>query len=99
MSFQNTYAPAPPTIWPYPSSMWVQGGPKAGAIVDEIAATPKKVSCSRVLHCLRVVGVDAPDRLLAEQLQRIRVTDVGGVQADRSTTGSPGIWINEPRSP
>ena len=42
MSFQNTYAPAPPTIWPYPFSMWVKGGPKAGAMVEEICGQPNE---------------------------------------------------------
>ena len=38
----------------------------------------------RVFDRRRVVGVDAPDRVLAEQLERVGVADVGRVEADRS---------------
>ena len=54
MSFQNTYAPAPPTICPYPFSIWVSGGPKAGAMVEEICGQPND---GVVFHGSSTVGV------------------------------------------
>src|SRR5277367_6063073 len=101
MSFQNTYAPAPPTIWPNPLSRWVNGGPNAGAIVEEIGGQPNE---GVVFQGSSTVGV-----LLASMPQIMSLPNSLSVSAYRTseastnavpaTVGSPVIWMNEPRLP
>ena len=61
--------------------MWVSGGAKAGAIVEEMSRPAElRRRVPRVFDRWTVVGVDAPDRVLAEQFQGVGVADVGRIQ-------------------
>src|SRR6516162_4978389 len=103
MSFQNAYAPAPPTIWPYPLSIWVSGGPKAGAMVEEICGQP---NAGVVFQGSSTVGV-----LLASMPQIVSLPNSLSVSAYRTSEASritlfsapvlglPVTWMNEPRLP
>ena len=65
-------------------------------MVEEICGQPKDgVGVPGIFHGRRVVGVQAPDRVLAEQLESVGVTNVGRVQEDGAGDSGVAGDLNE----